>query len=422
MRSILVLCSTILLIASSSNFQSTFAATPQAHHSANNGVYTSFNDGTGGGSQTTAPSQMLEQARQIGGNNDLNGALDLANRAYQQANHDPAFVVSYIQVLTMLANIEGESDKRILNHAIEAANVLHKSKICNGQTDAELSYHFMTALGELATSVIALNERIGAQLYQAQGKIAQNLRHNPGYPTESLEILGQPLINLAKANAIKNDTAGAFAAMASAFEIGYTDFDAVANDRLFAELDQNRFRTLVKRHQTAYRLKVRQWSRQQLAGFESFQIDYNFANINGGQITSDQSVGKVTVVDLWATWCPPCREGIPHFIELKKNFQNRNVEVIGISMDDTDNPSAAVDTVKSFAIDSGINYTLGMGTEAIKKQIPGKVLLPTTLFIDRTGTVRYVAQGYHDYDQLAAITERLASEVQSNPAIETASR
>jgi len=91
-------------------------------------------------------------------------------------------------------------------------------------------------------------------------------------------------------------------------------------------------------------------------------------------------------------------------------------------MDDTEDPASVVDTVKSFAIDTGINYTLGVGTDAIKQQIPGKVLLPTTLFIDQTGTVRYVARGYHNYDQLAAITNQLAAEITSTRRIKTASR
>ena len=152
-----------------------------------------------------------------------------------------------------------------------------------------------------------------------------------------------------------------------------------------------------------------------MANFKTFKVNFDVADINGGRISSADTIGKVAVVDLWATWCAPCRDGIPHFIELKDNFDQKKVEVIGISMDDTENPASVVDTVKSFAIDNDINYTMGVGTEAIKNQIPGKVLLPTTLFIDQTGTVRYVAQGYHDYEQLAAITAQLSNELVSTP-------
>ena len=232
MRSLLVL-SAIVLIVSPTISQTTFAAAPQA----NTGMYTSFNDGSGGGSSNLrSPNQMLEQASQLGSNNQVKDALDVAKRAYQRAKHDPAFVISYIDLLSTLAMVEGEADKRILNDAIKAANSLHSSKICNGQSDAELSYHFMMTLGNLADSVITLNEKIGAQLYAAQGLIAQNLRNNPGYPSESLEVLGQPMLNLAKARAFKSNSGGAFDAITAAFEIGYTEFDSVLEEPLFESL------------------------------------------------------------------------------------------------------------------------------------------------------------------------------------------
>jgi len=422
MRSILVL-SSIILIVSSITSQTTFAAAPQAFRAANTGMYTSFNDGSGGGSaQSSSPGQMLERASQLGNNGKLKDAIEEADRAYEQGKHDPAFVISYVELLNQLGTLEGEVDKRILNKAINAANSLNNSKICNGQSDAELSYHFMTALGNLSESIVPLNEKIAGQLFRAQGKIAQNLRNNPGYPSESLEVLSQPLMNLAKAHAINKNSSKAFDALNTAFEIGYTEFESVVNDPLLANLDQTQLRDVVEVRQTAYREKVKQWSRRQLAGFNSFKVDFDVANLNGGRISSDDTVGKVTVVDLWATWCAPCRDGIPHFVQLEENFGGKKVEVIGISMDDTEDPASVVDTVKSFAIDTGINYTLGVGTDAIKQQIPGKVLLPTTLFIDQTGTVRYVARGYHNYDQLAAITNQLAAEITSTRRIKTASR
>ena len=420
MRSILAVCS-IILIVSSTNPESTHAAAPQAFHSSNSGAYTSFSGGSSSSNnQSRSPGQMLQHASDLGQKGNLNDAVEIANRAYEQGQHDPAFAISYIELLTQLGNVEGEANKTVLNYAIQASNSLNKTKICNGKSDAEMSYHFMIALGALSDNVFDLNEKIAGQLYSAQGRIAQNLKNNPGYPSESMEILGEPLMNLAKANAIKNKSNDAFDAITTAFEVGYTEFDTVMESPVFAELDQVRLQDVVEFHQSAYREKVEQWGRKAVATFDSFKIDFDVANVNGGRISSDDTVGKVTVVDLWATWCAPCREGIPHFIALEDNFGNSEVEVIGISMDDTENPTAAVDTVKGFGIDNDVNYTLGIGTEEIKKQIPGKVLLPTTLFIDQSGSVRYVAQGYHNYDQLAAITKLLSSEFTSTSTMDPA--
>lgn len=413
--SISIFCSIIFFTTISSNQTANAAA--QESLPQQSGMYTSFNDHRGGGSeQPRSPSQLLQRASQLSQDGQIEQALEVAARGYKSAQHDPTFVISYIELLNELATIDGEADKKILNRAIKVANTLHLSKICNGQTDAEMSYHFMVAMGSLADNVVVLNERIASQLYTAQGRIARNLRNNPGYPSASLEVLGQPLVNLAKAHAMKKNTNATMVALTEAFEIGYRQFDAVRHDAAFESLSQKSLQQLVDRHQKIYRQKVNQWSITEIANFQPFEIQYDVAGVDGERISSNDNMGHVTVVDLWATWCQPCREGIPHFIELQKN--HANVDVIGISMDDPENPTAVIDTVKNFGIDNGINYKLAVATDSIKKQIPGQVLLPTTLFIDHTGTVRYIARGFHDYDQLSAITRQLSNEMVST-TIET---
>jgi len=228
-------------------------------------------------------------------------------------------------------------------------------------------------------------------------------------------------MNLARAHAIKDDEVSALEIMNEAFEIGYTDFEKVAMDGAFKNVDQQQIRKTVRFHKIAYKKKLARWSREQLAGFGQFQLNFDVADVDGGRISSNDLKGKVTVLDLWATWCAPCREGIPHFVKLDHEYGSDKVSVIGISMDEPTDPASAVDTVKNFAIDNDIDYKLAVGTDAIKAQIPGRVLLPTTLFVDHRGTVRYIASGYHDYMQLEALTKALTAEM-SGSADKTASR
>jgi thiol-disulfide isomerase/thioredoxin len=363
------------------------AITPLAPQS--RGAYTSYIDDQqfAAGGAIQSPDQMLTQANKLADEGKLKSAITVSSRAYQNAQHNPRFAINYIDALTSMAKRDGKKwDNKLLNNAIKAANTLHKSKLCTGQGDAELAYHFMTSLGILGDEILDRNKRIAGQLYRAEGKIAQNLRNNPGYPSQSLAVLGDSLMDLARAHAINDDEVSAIETINEAFTIGYTDFDGVEIDRAFADVDQRQIKKTVRFHKIAYKKKLARWSREELARFGRFQLNFDVADVDGGRISSEELKGKVTVVDLWATWCAPCRKGIPHFVKLDHEYGSKKVSVLGISMDEPNDPASAVDAVKNFAIDNDIDYQLAVGTDAIKSQIPGRVLLPTTLFVEMSDT------------------------------------
>lgn len=93
--------------------------------------------------------------------------------------------------------------------------------------------------------------------------------------------------------------------------------------------------------------------------------------------------GKVVVLDLWATWCGPCRVEVPHLIELSKEFGARGVEVIGLS---TEDPEEATEAVREFAREFKINYKLGWGREIFLPLLRGsQPVIPQTFVITRDG-------------------------------------
>ena len=71
-----------------------------------------------------------------------------------------------------------------------------------------------------------------------------------------------------------------------------------------------------------------------------------------------------------------------------------------------------METVSNFAQAQGINYDIALGDVSVSSQLAGKMALPTTLFLDRDGRVRYIATGYHDYAKVEAITKVLLNESQ----------
>ena len=79
-------------------------------------------------------------------------------------------------------------------------------------------------------------------------------------------------------------------------------------------------------------------------------------DVNGSSFKLADFFGKVMVVNLWATWCGPCRQEIPELVKLNKEFHSRGVEVIGLS---TEKPDASAERVRKFIQDFQIDYRIG---------------------------------------------------------------
>jgi len=95
--------------------------------------------------------------------------------------------------------------------------------------------------------------------------------------------------------------------------------------------------------------------------------------------------GKVLVVDLWATWCNPCRQEIPHLIEMANEYRDKGVEVIGLS---TEDPETDAQQVKDFSQRYKINYPLGWAEPISEGLMNGREGIPQTIVIGRDGKVK----------------------------------
>ena len=88
-------------------------------------------------------------------------------------------------------------------------------------------------------------------------------------------------------------------------------------------------------------------------------------DVKGASFKLADFFGKVAVINLWATWCGPCRREIPELVKLHKEFHSRGVEMIGLT---TENPEASAEKVRKFIQDFQIDYRIGW--------IPGQVAAP----------------------------------------------
>ncbi|KAF3981803.1 MAG: TlpA family protein disulfide reductase [Methylococcales symbiont of Hymedesmia sp. n. MRB-2018] len=118
--------------------------------------------------------------------------------------------------------------------------------------------------------------------------------------------------------------------------------------------------------------------------------EFSIADINGEQQSIAQWDNKIRIINFWATWCPPCLKEIPEFIKIQNAFSDKNVQFIGIAMEEAE-------SVKQYLAVNPVNYPMliaGDGNVSLSRQL-GNIFdaVPFTLIVNQLGTIIYRQPG-----------------------------
>jgi thiol-disulfide isomerase/thioredoxin len=121
--------------------------------------------------------------------------------------------------------------------------------------------------------------------------------------------------------------------------------------------------------------------------------------------------GKIIVVNLWATWCGPCRMEVPEYEEVRREYAGRGVEFIALT---TEDPRTSSDRVKQFVRDFNFGFRLGWADrETAMTLMNGRSVIPQTLVMAQDGHIIRHWRGYsrgQSGDHLREAIERALSE------------
>jgi len=114
-------------------------------------------------------------------------------------------------------------------------------------------------------------------------------------------------------------------------------------------------------------------------------LDSELRAASGSPFKLSDYSGKVLLVNLWATWCGPCRLETPELVKLHKEFQDRGVEMVGLS---TEEPDASAQTVREFVRAFNVDYHVGWATPEVKVTLmQGTGSIPQSFIITREGRI-----------------------------------
>jgi len=109
----------------------------------------------------------------------------------------------------------------------------------------------------------------------------------------------------------------------------------------------------------------------------------------GDTVRFSDYLGKVVLVNLWATWCPPCRFETPYLQTLFDEYRDRGFRIVGVSTDS----ETALKAVRSFTAANGVEYDILLDPSSQSTGVFAAFGLPASMLVDRAGVIRWMLLG-----------------------------
>lgn len=118
--------------------------------------------------------------------------------------------------------------------------------------------------------------------------------------------------------------------------------------------------------------------------------NFKVISTSGQTISQENYRGHVLILDFFATWCHPCRQSIPHLVELNLKYGKQGLQTLGLSVDE-DGERA----IKTFADEFRVNYPLALAGDSTTVDF-GVRSVPVMYLVDKKGKIAEVYRGYSD--------------------------
>lgn len=286
---------------------------------------------------------------------------------------------------------------------------------------------FLAMLTQQKASQMIENRKASIPVFLKSAAAARKLRDmskGQDLPPQMANIVASALYNGACSLALDEKPKEALAMLDESIDAGFAELNTIESDK---EIDSLRkmpeFAAIMKKAKSkGAEAEAKAKAAEEEAAkkavaevptlfkeFKPFDFKFTLPDLMDKKVSLADYKGKVVIVDIWGTWCPPCKKEIPHFIDLHKEYKDKGLEIVGINYEDGE-PAEVKKVIADFNKENKVPYTCVIGDEKTQMQVPEFEGYPTTLFIDRAGKVRLKVVGYHAKPVLDAIVKTLLDE------------
>lgn len=134
--------------------------------------------------------------------------------------------------------------------------------------------------------------------------------------------------------------------------------------------------------------------------------DFRLPDVDGREISRSGQRGRVTLLNFWGTWCPPCQQEVPDLVKLDARYKGRNVDLIGIALSEKNGAAG----LRKWTWAHGMRYRQALAVDAVLEAFDHVEEVPVSVLLDGNGQIRYRWEGERDFSTFRAAIDRLLAE------------
>ncbi|NLC43989.1 MAG: TlpA family protein disulfide reductase [Clostridiales bacterium] len=141
--------------------------------------------------------------------------------------------------------------------------------------------------------------------------------------------------------------------------------------------------------------------------------DFELEDLEGNKVRLSDLEGKYVFLNFWATWCPPCRDEMPHMQTFYEKYKDEGVVILGVNPNQVenqgvDNAERAEEKAREFIDDNGFTFPILLDRDDSVWAIYQQRGIPANYMIDKEGTVKYLKPGaFSSLEEMEAFLEAL---------------